>query len=597
MLRIVRLLFVSMFMVVAAPLFAQTQVASLHPNDQLVWQRTSPPDGPVLYQIIFRSSATPQHVPVISPQFTLQDSHIIDSGSALTFSELVSFAGGQTFPGTVKAVHAGTGVTVNTAAGVATVGLANGGVTLTQIDSGAANNGQVLTANGSGGATWKAIPATSWSLTGNAGTGCSTTPCTEFLGTVDNDPFELRVDNIRALRIEPAVDGQESLGFSPNIIAGNSTNQVFAGNATGGATIAGGANNEVAGSFGTVSGGLDNQVFSVFGTVCGGLGNVSLNEGSTVAGGENNTADGVLSFAAGDLANTNGHTGAFVWGDASTQGKAFDLVGDLFATADNQFIARAVGGFEFVTGITNALAINPFQPDPAKTIVFEGNSGKADMQDVVVDSANKNSGQALEPGALTFGAGSGEGIASQRDNEGGNEFGLDFYTDFIQRMHIRQDGLVKIDGNLQVVGQIFAGTKDFKIDDPLDPANKYLVHASVESPDMMDIYNGNVVTDAQGRATVVLPRWFEALNKDFRYQLTVIGQFAQAIVSREIHGNLFSIRTNRGGVKVSWQVTGIRHDAYADANRFQPEEDKGKQRGTYLHPELYGAAGGSQAAQ
>ena len=61
----------------------------------------------------------------------------------------------------------------------------------------------------------------------------------------------------------------------------------------------------------------------------------------------------------------------------------------------------------------------------------------------------------------------------------------------------------------------------------LDPANKYLYHSFVESPDMMNVYNGNVVTDKRGMATVVLPEYFEALNSDFRYQLTVIGRFAR----------------------------------------------------------------------
>jgi hypothetical protein len=43
---------------------------------------------------------------------------------------------------------------------------------------------------------------------------------------------------------------------------------------------------------------------------------------------------------------------------------------------------------------------------------------------------------------------------------------------------------------------------------------------------MMNVYNGNVVTDKRGMATVVLPDYFKALNRDFRYQLTVVGQFA-----------------------------------------------------------------------
>ena len=145
-------------------------------------------------------------------------------------------------------------------------------------------------------------------------------------------------------------------------------------------------------------------------------------------------------------------------------------------------------------------------------------------------------------------------------------------------------------GNLNVTGAIFAGTKDFKIDHPLDPANKYLLHASVESSEMMNIYSGNVITDGQGEAVVHLPNWFEVLNTDFRYQLTVIGQFAQAIVAREIQNGEFSIRTSSPDVKVSWQITGVRHDAYAKAHPLVVEEQKdARLRGFYIHPELYGA--------
>jgi hypothetical protein len=145
-------------------------------------------------------------------------------------------------------------------------------------------------------------------------------------------------------------------------------------------------------------------------------------------------------------------------------------------------------------------------------------------------------------------------------------------------------------GDVEVDGQLSKSSGSFKIDHPLDPANKYLYHSFVESPDMMNIYNGNVTTDAQGDAVVSLPRWFEALNRDFRYQLTVIGQFAQAIVSSEIANSRFSIKTDKPNVKVSWQVTGIRQDAWANAHRIPVEEAKPEsERGFYLHPELYGA--------
>jgi hypothetical protein len=149
---------------------------------------------------------------------------------------------------------------------------------------------------------------------------------------------------------------------------------------------------------------------------------------------------------------------------------------------------------------------------------------------------------------------------------------------------------VNINGNLNVTGALTKSSGTFKIDHPLDPANKYLYHSFVESPDMMNVYNGNINTDASGLATVTLPDWFEALNRDFRYQLTVIGQFAQAIVASEINHNQFTIRTDKPNVKVSWQVTGIRQDAYANAHRVQVEEDKPPQdQGHYLHPELFGA--------
>jgi hypothetical protein len=141
---------------------------------------------------------------------------------------------------------------------------------------------------------------------------------------------------------------------------------------------------------------------------------------------------------------------------------------------------------------------------------------------------------------------------------------------------------------LQVVGNFAATVKNFKIDHPLDPANKYLNHTSVESPDMKNIYDGVITTDANGLATVVLPDYFEALNQDFRYQLTVMGTFAQAIVKDEIANNRFTIQTDKPNVKVSWQVTGIRHDAYAKAYPVPVEEDKPpSEQGRYLSPELF----------
>lgn len=136
------------------------------------------------------------------------------------------------------------------------------------------------------------------------------------------------------------------------------------------------------------------------------------------------------------------------------------------------------------------------------------------------------------------------------------------------------NGLTEINNNLQVNGNVskFGGT--FRIDHPLDPENKYLTHSFVESPDMMNIYNGNATTDKDGKVTITMPSYFQALNMEFRYQLTCIGQFAQAIVLKEIESNTFVIQTDKPNVKVSWQVTGVRQDDWANDNRIIPEKEK-----------------------
>jgi len=205
--------------------------------------------------------------------------------------------------------------------------------------------------------------------------------------------------------------------------------------------------------------------------------------------------------------------------------------------------------------------------------------------------ANAPSGSSMNATAGVLGIGGNSGLASASDGIGGLFQG--------GNQGINGDGVEAVagsgfagnfGGNLNVSGTITAGTKDFKIDHPLDPANKYLVHSSVESSEMMNIYTGNVTTDTRGEAVVNLQEWFETLNGDFRYQLTVIGQFAQAIVGSKISHHRFTIRTDKPNVEVSWQVTGVRHDAFAKAHPLVVEEPKdARLRGFYIHPELYGA--------
>ena len=146
------------------------------------------------------------------------------------------------------------------------------------------------------------------------------------------------------------------------------------------------------------------------------------------------------------------------------------------------------------------------------------------------------------------------------------------------------------EGDVEVTGTLSKTAGGFKIDHPLDPAGRYLSHSTVESPDMKNVYDGVVVLDGAGEAWVELPEWFDVLNRDFRYQLTAIGEPGPDLyIANEISGNGFSIAGGSPGMKVSWQVTGIRQDGAADAYRIAVESEKpAHQAGKYLNPEVYG---------
>jgi hypothetical protein len=144
-------------------------------------------------------------------------------------------------------------------------------------------------------------------------------------------------------------------------------------------------------------------------------------------------------------------------------------------------------------------------------------------------------------------------------------------------------------GNVNVSGTLSKGAGSFKIDHPLDPEHKYLLHSFVESPDMMNVYNGNAILDGEGGAVISLPDWFQALNRDFRYQLTAVGAPGPNLyVAEKIAGNQFRIAGGTPGGEVSWQVTGIRQDPFANANRIPVELAKAPDDvGKYLHPKAY----------
>jgi hypothetical protein len=143
-------------------------------------------------------------------------------------------------------------------------------------------------------------------------------------------------------------------------------------------------------------------------------------------------------------------------------------------------------------------------------------------------------------------------------------------------------------GDVSVNGTLSANSKQFVIDHPLDPENRSLTHASVESSERAVVYSGNVECDADGNATVSLPEWVEALATDFRYQLTCLGGQSTVYISEELRDNAFTIAGGSAGQRVSWLVVGVRHDPWAMTNELVVEEDKpDAERGFYHAPEAY----------
>lgn len=146
-------------------------------------------------------------------------------------------------------------------------------------------------------------------------------------------------------------------------------------------------------------------------------------------------------------------------------------------------------------------------------------------------------------------------------------------------------------GDVRVVGNLSKSGGGFTIDHPLSPAEMYLNHSFVESPERKNVYDGLVQLDGDGGAIVELPTWFEALNQHFRYQLTSIGAPAPNLhVAELIRDSRFRIAGGAPGQSVCWQVTGVRADAWAKGNRLEVEPEKAdRDRGHYLHPMFHGA--------
>jgi hypothetical protein len=258
--------------------------------------------------------------------------------------------------------------------------------------------------------------------------------------------------------------------------------------------------------------------------------------------------------------------GVGVYGHTSSPGVSSGSSVGVFGLADNS--GGSVGGAAM--GVFGRVYSYQNSPNSVPVGVFgEAMSGTGNCWGVAGETWSTSPGAAGVKGTLKASGAQGRAIWGEAPTTG--------WAGYFQ-------------GNVNITGSLTKGGGSFKIDHPLDPANKYLSHSFVESPDMMNIYNGNVILDSSGDAWIELPEWFEALNRDFRYQLSAIGQPGPDLyIAQEISGNRFKIAGGKNAMKVSWQVTGIRKDAYAEKHRIQVEEEKPPhERGKYLHPKELG---------
>jgi hypothetical protein len=513
-----------------------------------------------------------------------------ETGFRISSKGILTFATGQTFPGTGKGtitgVTAGTGLTGGGTTGAVTLKLDT-----TKVVTGV-TAGTDLTGGGTGGVVTLNLDTTKIPALQSNNT---------FAGT---EKFN---GNIGVGAVPSAT------GYTPLTVGGTTnfgTWLALANSSAGGHTwniiSAGSGNAEGAGNIGI--------------TDLTGKSTIWL-EGNTKTA--NLTATGTVGAAALVVSSTAG--AAIIDADGfgtnaggPTPGLRFGGGSSGEGIASNRVIGLTRFGLDFYTNFTarmsilqsGQVAIGTASPAAQLGIVGSSNtypallaqgadgpagSGQNGAAGLMAFGGNGDGNAEGEPGITAAGGGGSIGGAGGTFVGGGSTSQGDFGGDGIDATSsdpgadfVPAAGF--FDGNVIVDGGVTSSSALLKIDHPLDPANKYLAHSAVESSDMMNIYNGVAILDASGEAVVQMPEWFGSLNRDFRYQLTCIGGFAPVFIAEELANNRFKIGGGRDGMKISWQITGVRQDAWANAHRIPVEQMKSdRERGYYLSPQLFGA--------
>ncbi|CAM3375018.1 hypothetical protein FLLO111716_07000 [Flavobacterium longum] len=466
-------------------------------------------------------------------------------------------------------------------------------------------NGQIMQTDGLGNVTWQnpASVVNAWLVNGNAGTSVAT----NFLGTTDNVSMAFRTFNLERMRI---TNGGQVVVNSAAPFAGD----VFSAYASGG--------NYAVNGYSTGSGSAGYFYSSSTGSAVAGYVN-----GTNGNAGDFWTATGANPASTVDIYNQSGTAPAVAvrtdLANAGADGIELDINGAAAKRGIDMYIDTAVTGLGLAIFHDGTARVANFQQQNAantQAAVFASSVGS----NRTINAQNATTTNAQQTGFFSQGStglvtGTYGNAASVWGQSSGIRSGLFFAAGASANTTCLQGSYSGAAGNYDGVGVygIFTpnplygygvlgqgnwyglyaigdsgatGVKTFQIDHPLDPQNKYLRHYSMESPEVLNMYRGNVNLDANGEAVVTLPAYFDEININFSYHLTPIGAQASLFVKEEIQGNQFKIAGGQPNQKISWQVFAERNDLYIQNNpvKKMPEIDKKPEdKGLYLQPELY----------
>lgn len=450
------------------------------------------------------------------------------------------------------------------------------------------------------------MPAAAWALTGNAGTN----PSVDSVGTTDNEPLAIKTNGQERLRVDAS--GNVGIGTNAPVtrlhLSGAGDEEIsISSTDTGGRRWTLQSSGNVAGNVGkfqvidrTVS--ASRLTIDTSGNV--GVGTTSPQKPLDVA-----SSGGIRISQTTPASNTN----EVYFADNGQIRSLDDNHRIIFNRAANELELREYGAITFSPGATAGQRtaavviqsngqVGMSAADPSAQLAvqaFGPGGGGPNAAAIIGRVTNLGSPAGSQTAGVRGISDTGHGVQGQSDSHIGVEgtvgTGVAVYAEaqegygVFSISHIGPWAGV-FEGSVLVTGTLSKPGGGFRIDHPLDPANKYLNHSFVESSEMKNIYDGVAVLDDNGEASVTLPDWFDTLNQDFRYQLTPIGAPApQLHVTEEIVLRAFRIAGGAPGQRISWQVTGSRKDPWAQANRLVVEQLKPAiERGRYLHPELFG---------